>query len=86
VVWCVWAFTSPLQRIFESKIRPRFASIKSPCDHLQEKKKERKGERKNVRNIRIGKEKKQNRQKKNGGKIRGGNNEDKKEKKRCDKN
>jgi hypothetical protein len=55
---------SPLQRIFESKIRLRFASIKSPCDHLQERKKERKGERENVRNIRIGKEKKQNRQKK----------------------
>jgi hypothetical protein len=38
----VWAFTSPLQRIFGSKIRLRFASIKSPCDHLQEKKKKEK--------------------------------------------
>ena len=90
-MWCavvlvcgvVWAFMSPLQRIFESKIRLRFASIKSPCDHLQEKKKERKGERKNVRNIRIGKEKKQNIQKKNGRKTRAETTKTKKKRKKA---
>ena len=34
----VWAFMSPLLRIFESKIRLRSASIKTPCDHLEETK------------------------------------------------